>query len=90
MADLNLALIGNGSLTALLDRRARIVGHVKSRYVYVDGLAVGEGDAAHLLLGLAQEAHRRLRADPQGQNKGGGAAAAALHLIALKRRWNPA
>ena len=31
-----------------------------------------------------------VRADPQGQNKGGGAAAAALHLIALKRRWNPA
>ena len=25
MADLNLALIGNGSLTALLDRHARIV-----------------------------------------------------------------
>lgn len=31
-----------------------------------------------------------VRADPQGQNKGGGAAAAALHLIALKRRWSPA
>ncbi|MFC3629670.1 6,7-dimethyl-8-ribityllumazine synthase [Paracoccus angustae] len=29
-----------------------------------------------------------VRADPQGQNKGGGAAAAALHLIALKRRWD--
>lgn len=28
-----------------------------------------------------------VRADPLGQNKGGGAAAAALHLIALKRRW---
>ncbi|KGJ06099.1 6,7-dimethyl-8-ribityllumazine synthase [Paracoccus halophilus] len=28
-----------------------------------------------------------VRADPQGQNKGGGAAAAALHLIALKRGW---
>lgn len=27
------------------------------------------------------------RADPQGQNKGGGAAEAALHLIALARRW---
>ncbi len=28
-----------------------------------------------------------VRADPAGQNKGGGAAAAALHLIALKRGW---
>lgn len=28
-----------------------------------------------------------VRADPVGQNKGGGAAAAALHLIALARRW---
>ena len=28
-----------------------------------------------------------VRADPHGQNKGGGAAAAALHLIALKRGW---
>lgn len=28
-----------------------------------------------------------VRADPEGQNKGGGAAAAALHLIALKRGW---
>lgn len=30
----------------------------------------------------------QVRADPQGQDKGGGAAAAALHLIALKRRWD--
>ena len=28
-----------------------------------------------------------VRADPKDQNKGGGAAAAALHLIALQRRW---
>jgi len=28
-----------------------------------------------------------VRADPAGQNKGGGAAAAALHLIALARGW---
>jgi hypothetical protein len=31
-----------------------------------------------------------VRADPEGQNKGGGAAAAALHLIALARRWGRA
>lgn len=29
----------------------------------------------------------RVRADPAGQDKGGGAAAAALHLVALARRW---
>lgn len=28
-----------------------------------------------------------VRADPEKQNKGGGAAAAALHLLALARRW---
>ncbi|HPD92289.1 MAG TPA: 6,7-dimethyl-8-ribityllumazine synthase [Pararhodobacter sp.] len=31
-----------------------------------------------------------VRADPADQNKGGGAAAAALHLIALQRRWGGA
>jgi 6,7-dimethyl-8-ribityllumazine synthase len=29
-----------------------------------------------------------VRADPAAQNKGGGAAAAALHLVALARRWS--
>ncbi|WP_410217967.1 6,7-dimethyl-8-ribityllumazine synthase [Paracoccus sp. (in: a-proteobacteria)] len=29
----------------------------------------------------------QVRSDPAGQNKGGGAAAAALHLIALARHW---
>ena len=28
-----------------------------------------------------------MRADPADQNKGGGASAAALHLIALSRKW---
>jgi 6,7-dimethyl-8-ribityllumazine synthase len=28
-----------------------------------------------------------VRADPADQNKGGGAAAAALHLVALSRKW---
>jgi 6,7-dimethyl-8-ribityllumazine synthase len=28
-----------------------------------------------------------VRAEAKGQNKGGGAAAAALHLIALTRKW---
>jgi len=29
-----------------------------------------------------------MRADPKAQNKGGGAAAAALHLIAHSRAWS--
>jgi len=38
---------------------------------------------------LTVENHEQaaVRADPAGQNKGGGAAAAALHLVALSRRW---
>ena len=30
-----------------------------------------------------------MRADPEGGDKGGGAADAALHLIALARRFGP-
>ncbi|MEZ5751172.1 MAG: 6,7-dimethyl-8-ribityllumazine synthase [Paracoccaceae bacterium] len=38
---------------------------------------------------LTVENHEQavVRADPADQNKGGGAAAAALHLLALSRRW---
>ncbi|TCO71280.1 6,7-dimethyl-8-ribityllumazine synthase [Rhodovulum euryhalinum] len=38
---------------------------------------------------LTVEAHEQavVRADPQDGDKGGGAAAAALHLIALARKW---
>ena len=32
----------DGDVVDLVDGRAKIVGHVKSRYVYVDGLAVGD------------------------------------------------
>ncbi|WP_170865655.1 6,7-dimethyl-8-ribityllumazine synthase [Wenxinia saemankumensis] len=41
---------------------------------------------------LTVETHEQaaVRADPGGQNKGGGAAAAALHLMALARRWGSA
>lgn len=39
---------------------------------------------------LTVETHDQaaVRAEAKGQNKGGGAAAAALHLIALSRRWS--
>lgn len=38
---------------------------------------------------LTVETHQQalVRADPAHQDKGGGAAAAALHLLALQRRW---
>ncbi|WP_207101323.1 6,7-dimethyl-8-ribityllumazine synthase [Paracoccus shandongensis] len=49
----------------------------------LQGHCIGNG-----ILTVENLAQAEVRADPQGQNKGGGAAAAALHLIALKRRWD--
>ncbi|MEM0921994.1 MAG: 6,7-dimethyl-8-ribityllumazine synthase [Pseudomonadota bacterium] len=46
------------------------------------GLCIGNGILTCETLAQAED-----RADPLRQNKGGGAAAAALHLIALKRRF---
>ena len=46
-----------------------------------EGLAIGNG-----ILTVENERQAEVRADPQGQDKGGGAALAALHLLALKRR----
>ena len=48
----------------------------------LQGLCIGNG-----ILTVENMDQAVVRADPQGQNKGGGAAAAALHLIALQRRW---
>ncbi|QIR84441.1 6,7-dimethyl-8-ribityllumazine synthase [Paracoccus sp. AK26] len=48
----------------------------------LQGQCIGNG-----ILTVENLPQAEVRADPQGQNKGGGAAAAALHLIALKRRW---
>ncbi|MDF3854913.1 6,7-dimethyl-8-ribityllumazine synthase [Paracoccus sp. P2] len=48
----------------------------------LQGHCIGNG-----ILTVENTAQAEVRADPQGQNKGGGAAAAALHLIALKRGW---
>ena len=39
---------------------------------------------------MENHAQAAVRADPAGQDKGGGAAAAAMHLVALKRRFAPA
>jgi 6,7-dimethyl-8-ribityllumazine synthase len=46
------------------------------------GAALGNG-----ILTVETRAQAEVRADPDGQDKGGGAAAACLHLIALRRRW---
>ncbi|WP_137110647.1 6,7-dimethyl-8-ribityllumazine synthase [Rhodobacter sp. SY28-1] len=48
----------------------------------LQGACVGNG-----ILTVENRAQAEVRADPAGQNKGGGAAAAALHLIALSRKW---
>lgn len=46
------------------------------------GFCVGNG-----ILTVENYAQAEVRADPAQQNKGGGAAAAALHLVALSRKW---
>jgi len=48
----------------------------------LQGAALGNG-----ILTVENHDQAWARANPEGQNKGGGAAAAALHLIALSRRW---
>ncbi len=49
----------------------------------LQGLCIGNG-----ILTVENWDQAVVRADPDGQNKGGGAAAAALHLIALGRKWS--
>ncbi|MBS0126652.1 6,7-dimethyl-8-ribityllumazine synthase [Thetidibacter halocola] len=48
----------------------------------LQGLCIGNG-----ILTVENHEQARVRAEMTGQNKGGGAAAAALHLVALSRRW---
>lgn len=48
----------------------------------LQGLAIGNG-----ILTVENPTQAEVRADHKGQNKGGGAAAAALHLLALSRRY---
>lgn len=48
----------------------------------LQGLCIGNG-----ILTVENRKQAEVRADPKDQNKGGGAAAAALHLIALTRKW---
>ncbi|KPQ08159.1 MAG: 6,7-dimethyl-8-ribityllumazine synthase RibH [Rhodobacteraceae bacterium HLUCCA12] len=48
----------------------------------LQGACIGNG-----ILTVENHTQAAVRADPKAQNKGGGAAAAALHLIALGRRW---
>src|SRR6056297_425378 len=48
----------------------------------LQGLCIGNG-----ILTVETLEQARVRAEAAGQNKGGGAAAAALHLLALARKW---
>ena len=48
----------------------------------LQGLCIGNG-----ILTVENYEQAAVRADPAEMNKGGGAAAAALHLIALARKW---
>ncbi|MGR3461414.1 MAG: 6,7-dimethyl-8-ribityllumazine synthase [Roseovarius sp.] len=48
----------------------------------LQGLCVGNG-----ILTVENRAQAEVRADPGEMNKGAGAAAAALHLVALARKW---
>ncbi len=50
----------------------------------LEGLCVGNG-----ILTVERHEQAAVRADPGGQDKGGGAADAAMHLIVLARRFNP-
>lgn len=51
----------------------------------LQGFCIGNG-----ILTVENRAQAEVRADPAEMNKGGGAAAAALHLIALARKWGKA
>lgn len=48
----------------------------------LQGCCLGNG-----ILTVENHEQAAVRANPKDQNKGGGAAAAALHLIALQQRW---
>ncbi|WP_204114847.1 6,7-dimethyl-8-ribityllumazine synthase [Shimia biformata] len=48
----------------------------------LQGLCIGNG-----ILTVENRKQAEVRADVNDQNKGGGAAAAALHLVALARKW---
>ena len=50
----------------------------------LEGLCIGNG-----ILTVENHAQAAVRADPAGQNKGGGAAEAAMHLVVLRRRFTP-
>ncbi len=67
---------------------ARMSNFDSSRAITLLGLqghCIGNG-----ILTVENYKQAAVRSDPKDQNKGGGAAAAALHLIALGRKWGRA
>jgi 6,7-dimethyl-8-ribityllumazine synthase len=67
--------------TALFDMASNDSSHAL-QMMGLSGLCIGNG-----ILAVEAKLHAEARAEAKGRNKGGQAAAAALHLVALSRKW---
>ena len=67
--------------TALFETAAHDSSHAL-QMMGLSGLLIGNG-----ILAVEAKSHAEARAQANGNNKGGQAAAAALHLVALSRKW---
>ena len=67
--------------TALFDTAAHDSSHAL-QMMGRSGLCIGNG-----ILAVEAKSQAEARAEAKGRNKGGEAAAAALHLVALSRKW---
>ena len=67
--------------TSLFDTQTHATTHALTM-LGLSGACIGNG-----ILTVETVDQARLRADPTGADKGGEAAAAALHLIAISRKW---
>ncbi|MFT6651294.1 MAG: 6,7-dimethyl-8-ribityllumazine synthase [Celeribacter sp.] len=67
--------------TALFDTASHDSSHAL-QMMGLSGLCIGNG-----LLAVDAKSQAEARAEAKGRNKGGQAAAAALHLVALSRKW---
>lgn len=68
--------------TALFDTASHDSSHAL-QMMGLSGLCIGNG-----LLAVDVKSQAEARAEAKGRNKGGQAAAAALHLVALSRKWS--
>jgi 6,7-dimethyl-8-ribityllumazine synthase len=67
--------------TALFDTASSDSSHAL-QMMGLSGLCIGNG-----ILAVEAKSQAEARAEAKGRNKGGQAAAAALHLVALSRKW---